>query len=73
MKVDRTGLSNEQLLRLKHAKISKGQMRHFQDNAVSITGDRMNVKGDGKAGITYWAHVSRLFVRKKDTMSLRRF
>jgi hypothetical protein len=43
MKVDRTGLSNEQLLRLKHAKISEEQMRHFEDNAVSITEDRMDV------------------------------
>jgi hypothetical protein len=73
MNVDRTELSNEQLLRLKHAKISKEQMRHFEDNAVSFTGDRMNVREDGKAGIRYWAHVSRLFVRKKDTMSLRLF
>jgi hypothetical protein len=31
-------------------------MRHFEDNAVSITEDQMDVKEDGKAGITYWAH-----------------
>jgi hypothetical protein len=55
-KVDRTGLSTKQLLRLKHARISKEQMRHFEDNAVSITEDQMDVKEDGKAGITYWAH-----------------
>jgi hypothetical protein len=31
-------------------------MRHFEDNAVSITEDQMDVKEDGEAGITYWAH-----------------
>jgi hypothetical protein len=50
------GLTNDQLLKLRHTHISAEQLRFHETNEIRVTKDEMTVDQDGKEVVVYWRH-----------------